>query len=237
MCKSCKLVALEPHLAGCCEARFCHGCIDPVLKDKKQCPSCCEVDEFSIVFTKSSKKKILTLQVRCDMKQRGCEWVAQLIQLDAHLDTDCQYVDVECPSKCDQKVQKRNLATHLKDDCPKREYMCPHCNFKATFAIVSNIHWPECSYLPLRCPNQCGVTCEREIMEDHMQLCSLEEVDCALSFKFCWLQREVPTTRSRWAHEGKCSKACKNAKRERPANTRASGKPQASAATAPREGY
>ena len=185
LCKSCKLVAREPHITGCCEVRFCQACIDPVLKDKKPCPSCGEADEFSIVFTKGSQKKILALQVHCAMKQKGCEWVGQLEKLDAHLDTDCQYVDVECPSKCDQKVQKRNLATHLEKDCHKREFMCPYCTYKATFEIVSNVHWPECLLFPLKCPNRCGVTCEREFIEDHMQLCSLEEVECEVSFAGC----------------------------------------------------
>ena len=184
LCKSCKLVAREPHITGCCEVRLCQACIDPVLKDKKPCPSCGEAD-FSTLFIKGTQKKILALQVHCAMKQRGCEWVGQLEQLDAHLDTDCQYVDVECPSKCDKKVQKRNLATHLEKDCHKREFMCPYCTYKATFDIVSNVHWPECLLFPLKCPNRCGVTCEREFIDDHMQLCSLEEVECEVSFAGC----------------------------------------------------
>ena len=184
LCKSCKLVPKKLNRTDCCEERFCQACIDPVLKDKKPCPSCGEAD-FSTFFTKASQKKILALQVRCAMKQKGCEWVGQLEQLDAHLDTDCQYVDVECPTKCDQKVQKRNLATHLEMDCHKREFMCPYCTYKATFEIVSNVHWPECLLFPLKCPNRCGVTCEREFIDDHMQICSLEKVECEVSFAGC----------------------------------------------------
>ena len=184
LCKSCKLVPKKLFTTDCCEEHFCQACIDPVLKDKKPCPSCGEAD-FSTLLIKGVQKKILALQVRCAMKQKGCEWVGQLEQLDAHLDTDCQYVDVECPSKCDKKVQKRNLATHLEMDCPKREFMCPYCTYKATFEIVSNVHWPECLLFPLKCPNRCGVTCEREFIDDHMQLCSLEEVECEVSFAGC----------------------------------------------------
>ena len=184
LCKSCKLVPKKLNRTDCCEERICQACINPVLKDKKPCPSCGETD-FSTFFIKGAQKKILALQVRCAMKQRGCEWVGQLEQLDAHLDTDCQYVDVECPSKCDQKVHKRNLATHLEMDCHKREFMCPYCTYKANFEIVSNVHWPECLLFPLKCPNRCGVTCEREFIDDHMQICSLEQVECILSFAGC----------------------------------------------------
>ena len=184
LCKSCKLVPKKLFTTDCCEEHFCQACIDPVLKDKKPCPSCGEA-EFTTLFIKGAQKKILALQVHCAMKQKGCEWVGQLEQLDAHLDTDCQYVDVECPSKCDKKVQKRNLASHLEIDCHKREFMCPYCTYKATFEIVSNVHWPECLLFPLKCPNRCGVTCEREFIDDHMQLCSLEEVECEVSFAGC----------------------------------------------------
>ena len=153
VCNSCKLVAKNLYTTDCCGfERFCHVCVEQMLSDKKACSSCCE-SEFSTLFIKGAQRKVLALQVHCTLKQKGCEWVGQLLQLDAHLDTNCQYVDVECPSKCDQKVQKRNLSTHLKDYCPKREYRCPHCSFKATFDVVSNVHWPECSYYPLKCPN------------------------------------------------------------------------------------
>ena len=184
LCKSCKLVPKKLFTTDCCTERFCQGCIEQPVNDKKPCPSCGEAD-FSTLLIKGAQKKILALQVHCTMKQKGCEWVGQLEQLDAHLDTDCQYVDVECPSKCDKKVQKRNLATHLEKDCHKREFMCPYCTYKATFEIVSNVHWPECLLFPLKCPNRCGVTCEREFIDDHMQLCSLEEVECEVSFTGC----------------------------------------------------
>ena len=184
LCKSCKLVPKKLYTTDCCTERICQACIEQPLNDKKPCPSCGEAD-FSTLLIKGAQKKILALQVHCATRQKGCEWVGKLEQLDAHLDTDCQYVDVECPSKCNQKVQKRNLATHLEKDCHKREFMCPYCTYKATFEIVSNVHWPECLLFPLKCPNQCGVTCEREFFDDHMQLCSLEEVECELSFAGC----------------------------------------------------
>ena len=53
----------------------------------------------------------------------GCEWTGQLQHLDAHLDLttgDCVYVDVDCPKGCEQKVQKRNVDTHIANECPNR---------------------------------------------------------------------------------------------------------------------
>ena len=46
-------------------------------------------------------------------------------------------------------------------------------------------HLPECKYVPLQCPNLCGVTFERDFMEDHMKMCRLEEVGCEFSGVGC----------------------------------------------------
>ena len=67
----------------------------------------------------------------------------------------------------------------------KREHACQHCNFKATYEEVVDTHLPECMYVPLQCPNLCGVTCDREVMEDHMKICRLEEVKCEFSDVGC----------------------------------------------------
>ena len=121
------------------------------------------------------------------MKDRGCPWTEQLQHLDAHLDVttgDCQYVDVECSKKCVHKVQKRNMDTHLANECPNRDYRCPHCNFTNKYHVVSK-HFDVCSYYPLACPNRCGATFERDDLEDHMKMCRLEEVQCVFGNEGC----------------------------------------------------
>ena len=187
VCKSCKLVAREAALTSCCGEHFCHGCISSDIETKQQCPvDFCAKKDVKIFPHNGYRRKIQALLVHCTMKERDCEWVGKLEHLDAHIDGECQHVSVECPSKCDQKIQKCNVAIHLQEDCPKREFMCCHCNFKATFEIVSEQHWPVCSYLPVRCPNECGVTGEREIMEYHIkQICPLEEIECDLNYAGC----------------------------------------------------
>ena len=46
-------------------------------------------------------------------------------------------------------------------------------------------HLPECKYVPLQCPNLCGVTFERDFMDDHMKMCRLEDVECEFSGVGC----------------------------------------------------
>ena len=73
----------------------------------------------------------------------------------------------------------------MAEECVQRDYGCQHCAFKATYEVVVDTHWPECAYLPLPCPNLCGVTCERGLMEDHMAMCRLEEVACEFTGVGC----------------------------------------------------
>ncbi len=94
---------------------------------------------------------------------------------------DCTYVDTQCPSRCGQRVQKRSVDSHLAEECPLRDYTCKYCNFKASFKAVTQDHLPECPYYPIECPNRCGVTFEREVLEDHMKMCCKEELVCSFS--------------------------------------------------------
>jgi len=188
LCKSCRHVARQPHLTSCCGEHYCHTCIAPIMQDKKPCPSCKE-DTFTIFLDKRDQRKILALRVCCVMKDRGCQWTGKVEQLDTHTDDntgDCQYVEVECPEKCGQQVQKHQLTTHIADKCPKRDLTCMHCGFKATYEVVSEKHWPECQNYPVPCPNRCQIgAVERNILEDHLNMCSLQVIECDFSYAGC----------------------------------------------------
>ena len=123
------------------------------------------------------------------MKDRGCDWRAKLEHLEAHLDIntgECEHVDIECPNKCKQAIQKREMTKHLTNDCPKRDFYCQHCNFKATYEVVCDTHWPECKNYPVQCPNACMVgAVERGDLDDHLKQCSLQEVECEFSYAGC----------------------------------------------------
>ncbi len=187
-CGVCEEVARDPHLADCCGEHFCRACIDQLRADGKLCPSCKE-NGFSVLVNKRLKKKIMSLEVRCAMKDRGCEWRGHLEQLDGHVNLDsgsCEYVDVDCPNECDQPVQKRHLAAHLANKCPKRDFTCQYCNFKATYDVVCNDHWPKCPFYLVPCPNGCDILAiERGDVDAHLMLCSLEEVECEFSHAGC----------------------------------------------------
>ena len=145
-------------------------------------------DSFTTFPHRKNQQKIAKLQINCTMEEKGCGWSGALEHLEAHLDLDqgdCQYIDVDCPLKCNEKIEKRNIDQHTAKKCVERDHVCPYCSFKATYEIVRDTHWPECTYYPLMCPNRCGVTCERAEMENHMKICPLEEVECEFSYAGC----------------------------------------------------
>ena len=186
-CKKCTLVARKPTISSCCGESFCHACIAGTMKQKLPCPACGKEELNSFEHVKY-QQQINKLKVYCSMKGRGCCWLGILEQLDTHLDPeqdDCQYVDTRCPLNCQLTVPKNKVEHHMVEDCVKREHFCRYCSFKATYEEVVDKHLPECSYVPLQCPNMCGVTCERGFMEDHIKTCRLEEITCEFSDVGC----------------------------------------------------
>ena len=186
-CKKCTLVARRLIFTSCCEESYCHACIADIQEQGKPCPAC-EQEAFTTVELMKYRKRVNQLQVYCSMKERGCDWSGTLEQLDTHLDPDqdnCQYVDTKCPLNCRMTIPKNKVEQHVAQHCAKRPYVCQHCNFKATYEEVVDKHFPECKYVPLQCPNLCGVTFERDFMEDHMKMCRLEEVGCEFSGVGC----------------------------------------------------
>ncbi len=182
-CKKCALVARRLSLTSCCAESFCQTCI----AQGEPCPECGK-KEFTTLQHVKNQKKIKSLQAYCSMKERGCVWSGTLDQLDTHLDPhldNCQYVDTKCPLNCLQTVPKNKVDQHVAQECTKRPHVCQHCGFKATYEEVVDTHLPECKYVALQCPNMCGVSCEREVMEDHMKICRLEEVECEFSSVGC----------------------------------------------------
>ena len=187
ICSKCKLVARKLTFTECCGESYCETCVVGIQQEDKLCQACGK-ENFSTTILPKHRKQIKALQVLCSMRPRGCEWTGTIGQLDTHLDPDqdnCQYVDTKCPLNCQQTISKNKMEQHKAKECTKRDFVCQHCAFKATYEEVVGKHFLECKYVPLQCPNLCGVTCEREDMEDHLKMCRLEEVNCEFSSMGC----------------------------------------------------
>ena len=188
-CSKCSQVARKLTFTSCCGESYCLDCIQPSSQQSSSpCPACGE-QEFHIYEQVKYQKRMNKFQVYCSMKDRGCEWLGTLDQLDSHLDPgldNCQYMDTKCPLNCEQNIPRNELDIHVKKECVKRKHKCQYCAFEATHEEIVGVHWSsECIYFPLKCPNSCGVTCERHFMEDHISICRLESIACSFSCYGC----------------------------------------------------
>ena len=146
LCQKCKLVARKLIYTSCCGDSYCHDCVADTQQQRKACLACGEKD-FNLLVLPKHVRQIEGLQVYCTMKKRGCGWTGLLGQLEEHLDPDkegCPFVDTMCPLNCSLAVPKNELQHHMEQLCNKREHVCQHCGFKATYEEVVNIHLPEC---------------------------------------------------------------------------------------------
>ena len=180
-CRECKNIAKDISIAVCCGDYYCQTCISPYHENSKPCPGCGQ-EKFSIVPHVRYRKSILVLEISCSMKDRGCGWTGKLQDLEAHLDiasNNCQYVDIECPNKCDKPIQRREIPDHLENYCPKRDYNCGYCGFTGSYEVVCNDHYPECDSYPIPCPNSCTVvSIERGMLDIHLKMCPYQEIEC-----------------------------------------------------------
>ena len=186
-CKKCTLVARRLTICSSCMESYCYACISDTQEQGQPCPTCGE-EHFQALPQVKYQKRMKELQVYCSLKERGCGWSGTLDQLDTHLDPDqdnCEYVDTKCRLNCNMTIPKNKVEQYVAQHCAKRPHVCQHCSFKATYEEVVDTHMTECKKFPLQCPNLCGVTLEREFMEDHLRMCHLEEVGCEFSGVGC----------------------------------------------------
>ena len=115
-------VPLDPvQTNSCCGNHLSRSVADRLQAEGKPCPIC-RATPLKVVEDRFFKRKVRQLKVRCGNKSAGCEWVGELGELDNHLkpgsvEGPCDFVDVECPQQCGQRVKRCNLDEHT---CRKR---------------------------------------------------------------------------------------------------------------------
>ena len=190
MCPVCLSIYQKPTLTDCCGSVFCAQCIHlTVDKYNKACPTCGE-SQFNTLLDRRTERQVQGLLTTCVNKNKGCNWTGNLGYLEKHLkDSDeggCEYVLVECPLNCGKSYKKKELESHTKNDCLQRDSSCPYCPFRGTYQFFTDKHIPVCQYYPVKCPNDCGVTCEREDVEYHLKnICDKENISCSFSVFGC----------------------------------------------------
>ena len=136
----------------------------------------CRAEGFETFPNKEADREIKAFYVYCVNKKNGCTWTGEVKDAKRHVDVDCQFVDMPCPSRCGMKLKRQCVESHLAKDCPCH---CQYCGFTGRKIDISTKHKKKCSKYPLPCPNGCklGVVPSAG-MAAHRKMCPLELVHC-----------------------------------------------------------
>ena len=175
----------------CCGNHLSLATAERLEAEGKPCPICKKAP-LKTTEDLFFKRKVMELKVRCSNKAIGCKWVGELGNLNDHLklgsvDGKCNFFAVDCPLKCGELIQRRNLAQHKSNKCSKRPFTCKYCDYQSTHDKIVNDHWPKCQRYPLVCPNKCSTTeIERRFLQQHIkEECPLQQIECEFSCSGC----------------------------------------------------
>ena len=141
----------------------------------KSCPMCRE-EKFKVFPNKQLDREIKGLLVRCSNRKTGCIWQGEMNGFTKHVDDECQFVDVNCPSGCAVKLKRQCVQDHLANDCP---CYCKYCDTSGHSDWIALRHKEHCNMYPIPCPNRCEVGVTRSVgIDAHRKVCPLEVVQC-----------------------------------------------------------
>ena len=215
-CPVCYELLTCPYQMRCCGNHLCRDCNSRLQATPNvNCPMC-QKPGVDTVEDKFFVRLVHGLRVRCYHHQAGCGWQGELRELPNHVSLtkrSCDYVFIKCVFGCGQKVRRRELRLHKRDQCPKRPETCEHCSYHNTHDVVTEKHYPICEEFPVECPNRCGMSpptlvpkattlamrqmvrrarkfeapkFRRKSLMVHLQtVCPLEEIECKYAVAGC----------------------------------------------------
>ena len=127
-------------------------------------------------------RDIKSLKVRCE--NFLCPWVGELGQFNVHL-FFCDFVLCSCSNECRDdsdkivQIRRKDLYTHERKECPRRQYECHHCKEAGEYQERTTTHLDKCPKVVVRCPNRnCFNKVPRCELAEHRATCAHESVPC-----------------------------------------------------------
>lgn len=82
---------------------------------------------------------------------------------------------------------KKDLAKHLENDCPNRDFKCSHCEVEGPYAHMVDVHEPQCIKRTVTCPNtDCTEVMAHQVTRKHLQECDYSKVPCKFQKLGCY---------------------------------------------------
>jgi TNF receptor-associated factor 4 len=103
----------------------------------------------------------------------------------------CGFTLLPCPNKCDKdnkavQLLRKDLEKHMNEECPRRQYECPHCQEAGEYQERTTEHLDECPMVEVPCPKRrCKIQLVRRDLLKHRKECLFEKVPCKFSIIGC----------------------------------------------------
>ena len=104
----------------------------------------------------------------------------------------CDYTLLPCPNKCYTcilnvvQLLRKDIEKHTKEECPRRQFECPHCQKVGEYQDRTTKHLYACPMIKLPCPNPgCKTRMARCTLSTHRQECLFETVPCKYATVGC----------------------------------------------------
>ena len=179
VCPICQEILSDPLITSCGHL-FCRMCLERHGSGPKDCPVCRQT--YTAMSDQFHTRRIGGLKVKCSNASKGCMWSGELKDAKGHVNASsgpsCQYTDVLCKNGCGEYIQRRLIADHETNQCPKRPYTCNHCGKKGTFDDIESSHYTVCTLLPVPCPTGCSTQVPRSQLLLHLGECYRRPVKC-----------------------------------------------------------
>uniref|UniRef100_A0A3Q3J2Y9 RING-type E3 ubiquitin transferase n=1 Tax=Monopterus albus TaxID=43700 RepID=A0A3Q3J2Y9_MONAL len=119
-CNLCNKV-LEDPLTTPCGHVFCSGCVLPWVVQQSSCPVKCQrISTKELNHVLPLKNLILKLEIKCDNHARGCDAVVKLQHLAEHAEM-CDYSPAKCRNRgCNEVLNLRDMDAHMRETCDYR---------------------------------------------------------------------------------------------------------------------
>ena len=103
----------------------------------------------------------------------------------------CDYIFLSCPNECDggDKILQKNMEKHKMEECPRRQYVCPHCEESGEYKEQTTTHLEKCPLMKIPCSNDgCSCLIARCKLASHRDECEFEIVPCKYAKIGCMVE-------------------------------------------------
>jgi hypothetical protein len=126
LCNICKNVLFKPKVCSSCQVASCKICLEDWGKHHPRCPTGC-VEFHYKKPTKSLKKILKRLKVKCENNRNGCNKVIKYNKVEDHHNS-CKYAIIHCKNQgCEIVVLREDIDEHGRE-CQYKKNLCNGCN-------------------------------------------------------------------------------------------------------------